>query len=408
MLTTFRAWWLVIVVMAAWLVSTAPGPGPAEDQAVAPGTTLESRSAQLSMSTDPSPTRPTPPDRAMAPGPAREPVTIPDTATSTITAASTTVAPSPAVSPSGAGREWHVAAGAAEGGDGSAQRPLSTIAAGLAAARPGDTVRVGAGTYRTPVTTTKAGRPDAPIRIVGSGARLEGEGEGRLVQILHSHVTLEGFDLSNADKLVWVQEATGVRILGNVLHDAGGECVRLKYFAAGNEVAGNHIAACGLRNFDLGADRKNGEGIYIGTAPEQLDRNPTRRPDASSLNRVHDNVISTPAECVDVKEAATGNVIERNLCTDGADPDGAGLSSRGRATVFAGNVSTGHAGAGIRLGGDNSNDGTLSVVRGNRLSGNRGYGLKVQRLPQGLICGNDAGGNQHGGTNGPIDPASPC
>lgn len=388
MFTTFRAWRAVIVVMVAWLVSTAPGPGTGEDEAAVSGTTLETRRVQLSMSTDPSPPLPTSPDRAMAPGPAREPMTSPETATGTTTtaAASTTTTPSPAVSPSGTGREWHVAAGAPEGGDGSAQRPLSTIAAGLDAAQPGDTVRVAAGTYRTPVTTTKAGRPEAPIRIVGSGARLEGDGDGRFVQILHSHVTLEGFDLSNADKLVWVQEATGVRILGNVLHDAGGECVRLKYLAAGNEVAGNHIAACGLRNFDLGADRKNGEGIYIGTAPEQLDRNATRRPDASSLNWVHDNVINTPAECVDVKEAATGNVIERNRCSGGADPDGAG----------------------IRLGGDDPDDGTLSVVRGNRLSGNRGYGLKVQRLPQGLICGNDAGDNQQGGTNGPIDPAGPC
>jgi hypothetical protein len=308
----------------------------------------------------------------------------------------------------GNGRHWRVSAAAAPGGDGSAERPFRTIAEGLNVAQPGDSVVVGPGTYRDPVVTVRAGRPDAPLQIVGDGARLEGNGEGRLFQILHSHVTLQGFRLSGANHLLWVQGARGVRILQNHLSGAGGECMRLKYLSSGNEVGWNHIEDCGRQGFNLSTGKKNGEGIYIGTAPEQLDRNPTSVPDASDDNWVHDNVISARAECVDVKEAAAGNRIEGNTCSGSQDPDSAGFSSRGRATVFSENTSTGGAGAGIRLGGDAEADGILSVVRLNRLTGNKGYGVKVQRQPQTLVCGNDTTGNGQGPSNAPGDPSHPC
>jgi hypothetical protein len=48
------------------------------------------------------------------------------------------------------------------------------------------------------------------------------------------------------------------------------------------------------------------------------------------------------------------------------------------------------------------------VVQNNRLIGNRGYGLKVQREPQRLICGNTVDRNVQGVTNGPANPSQPC
>jgi hypothetical protein len=421
-------WWILGALAVAFATRTS-GEGGRVSGAASPTPVARPVAAPL---TGPLPTTPAesvPAEPAPAPASALAPVHSPPPAAPTPTATTiTTVAPTTTTTARpkditplkltsrpappglllGDGRQWHVSAAAAAGGDGSVERPFRAVAEALAVAQAGDAVVVGPGTYRDRVVTVRGGSADAPLHIVGNGARLEGNGGGRLLQILHSYVTLQGFDISGADHLVWVEGAQGVRLLQNHLSGAGGECIRLKYLSRDNEVAWNHIDDCGRRGFDVAAGKKNGEGVYIGTAPEQLDRNPSSVPDASDDNWVHDNVISARAECVDVKEAASRNRIEGNTCSGSQDPDGAGFSSRGRATVFSENISTGGAGAGIRLGGDADADGILSVVRLNRLTGNKGYGVKVQRQPQALICGNDTTGNGQGPSNTPGDPSQSC
>lgn len=232
-------------------------------------------------------------------------------------------------------RTLHVDADAAAPGDGSMARPYPRIALAVADAVAGDTVLVGPGRYAEEVRTVRPGRPAAPIRVLGRpGAHLVGPrglARGRLVQVLH----------------------------------------------------------------DLARGAKNGEAIYIGTAPEQSGG----RPDRSNGNRVRHNRIAATAECVDVKEAALRNLVERNRCSGSDDPDGAGLSSRGDHTTFRYNVSTRHAGAGIRLGGDRRTQGVRNNVVGNTLTDNAGYGLKVMRRPQGRIAGNTFARNRRRRTN---------
>jgi hypothetical protein len=302
--------------------------------------------------------------------------------------------------PGGGPRTLYVASSAAAPGDGSAARPYPRISQAVEAAAAGDTVLVGPGTYAEYLTTVRPGRPDAPIRLVGApGAHLvgpEGIGRGRpLLQVLHDYVTVESLELSHANVLIRVEGASRVRILGNRLHDAGGECLRLKSYAQRNEIAHNVVADCGRVRFSLARDAKNGEGIYIGTAPEQSGG----WPDRSDGNWVHHNRISPAAECVDVKERAVANLVEGNRCSGSDDPDSAGFSSRGDHTTFRANRSTGNAGAGIRLGGDTATQGLHNDVIGNTLTGNKGYGLKVMRTPQGRIAANILTGNGKGATN---------
>jgi hypothetical protein len=316
----------------------------------------------------------------------------------------------PAPTPNPVGRVLQVAAGAPGGGDGSSQRPYASIQAALAAAGPGDTVTVGPGEYRERLVTVRAGRADAPIRIVGDRAVVRGDGTGRQVEVLHDHITLQRLEIANADKLVWVQHATGVRLLDNRLHDAGGECVRVKYLAQRNELAGNTISRCGRVGFDVAAGKKNGEGIYIGTAPEQLYKNPTAEPDTSDGNWVHHNTIATgAAECVDVKESTSNTLVEHNTCTDGKDPDGSGLDARGSGNTFRYNTVSGQVGAGIRLGGDGAADGINNTVVGNTLTDNAGYGVKIMRTPQATICGNVLSRNGQAASNdGRYSPSASC
>lgn len=330
----------------------------------------------------------------------------------------------------GTGQALQVAAGAPPGGDGSLATPFGSVQAALDVAKPGDAVRVGPGTYPGTVRSVRAGTEDRPIWVIGDRARIvpppsgapessdaekeedseEVASPGRLVVISHDRLVLDGLDISGGDINLFIFKSNYSRILRNNIHDAEGECVRMKYFSSHNEIAFNRIDRCGLTGFNASKRKKNGEGIYIGTAPEQRKKkNPTSDPDQSNQNHVHDNTLSPRAECVDVKEAARDNVVERNTCRGGLDPDGAGFSSRGIGTVFADNTSSDHVGAGIRLGGDKESDGLRNVVRGNRLLNNKGYGVKIEREPQEAICGNIVEGNGDGpSSEDDLDPTSPC
>ena len=273
------------------------------------------------------------------------------------------------------------------------------------AARPGDTIRIGPGTYAGGFHTVRSGTAARPIRIVGDGARVvPGEhGGGRLIEIRNDYVELSGFEVIGGTSGIRIEGGRHVRILHNVVRDALGECIRVTHRSSFNEVAYNTVRDCGRRNFNLIADRKNGEGIYVGTAPEQ------GGPDRSDRNWIHDNTITTPAECVDVKEFSTGTLVEHNTCGGGRDPDGAGLSGRGDHVTFRANTVIGGRGAGIRLGGDRRNQGVHAVVTGNRLESPRGYGVKVMRWPQDAICGNGLLDPGRGASNRPgSNPAAPC
>lgn len=305
----------------------------------------------------------------------------------------------------------------------SKESAFATIQKAVDMLMPGDGVILEDGTYFQDFATVRSGTEGNLIVIKGSkDAIVKGSGKAvKIVEIRHSYIALTGFTVDGLgagdgskkedyrDKLVYIQGLepfvgiTGLKVIGMNLTNAGGECLRVKYFFHKNEIAHNTISHCGVYDFLFQDGGKNGEGIYVGTAPEQVakDKNPTTDTDTSSDNWIHNNVIDTEGnECVDIKEGSSGNLVENNSCTGQKDPESGGLDARGSGNIFRNNEIFGNIGAGIRLGGDTSNDGIETSIIGNRIHNNGNGGIKIQRNPQKQICGNDIADNEHGDFGG--------
>lgn len=334
---------------------------------------------------------------------------------------------------SGGAISYYVSPAGSDSNDGSTpERPFRTIQRAIDLAQPGSAIHLAAGSYLQDARSVRNGTATAPITITGPPeAVVKGAGKMQIVAINHDHHVLQGFTLdgrfgsgtstsSYRKKLLYAQGVEpragveGLRVLDMTLTNALDECVRLRYFAEGNEVARTTITNCGIEDFRLGGGGKNGEGIYIGTAPEQLGdgNNPTTDRDLSKDNFIHDNFIDTQGgECVDVKEAASGNLVQNNRCTGSLDPDGGGLNSRGNGNVFRGNEVYGHVGAGVRLGGDEPDDAVDNSVYDNVIRDNQVGGIKFMASPQAKVCGNTMSGNGQnamGTFADQFDPTAPC
>jgi hypothetical protein len=193
-----------------------------------------------------------------------------------------------------------------------------------------------------------------------------------------------------------------------------GECIRVKYQASKIEIAHNDIADCGLGK--CCDSSKSGEGVYIGTAPEQLaSKNPSSEPDATHDVWVHHNVIRPYNECVDMKEATHDNLVEYNTCSHQSDPESGAFDSRGgrvgQGNTFRFNVITDAVGACVRFGGDSDPDGTGNHFYGNVCRNIGGYGVKQMRTPQGIVCGNTfegTGPNDGLSKQSGVDPTAAC
>jgi hypothetical protein len=311
--------------------------------------------------------------------------------------------------------------------------PFRTIQKAVDLAQPGDVINLAPGSYLQDVVSRRSGTPTAPITLTGpAGAVVKGGGNARIIEINHDNITLDGFTIDGLwaaptsasgyrDKLLYAlgkapfDGVNGLRVLNMTFKNAGGECVRLRYFAQRNEIARSTFLSCGVNDFRFNAGGKNGEGIYIGTAPEQLGdgKNPTTDPDQSNANWIHHNSFNTQGnECVDIKEASVGNIVEYNTCTGQQDPNSGGFDSRGNGNIFRNNESYGNIGAALRLGGDTSATGIGNDVYLNSFHDNRAGGIAFQRTPQGKICGNvmsnNLGGNAVGAYGARFNPVAAC
>ncbi len=315
---------------------------------------------------------------------------------------------------------------------------LATIQAALEKATPGTAINLAAGVYHEELTTVRDGAPGAPIVIKGpeTGTDREGRyravlyGTGRLVNIDHSWITLDGFTVDGQEqlgdvpfptdvrtidawkasvqdrvedsRLVYIGSAeesrdlTGITISTMFLNGAGGECVRLRNNAHDNTISDSVIQYCGMYGKGDGTDRAeyhNGEGVYIGTSPES-DGQPMSGNDTSSNNVVARNIIRPyGSECFNVKENAHDNVFEDNVCssnTESREFEGSNVELRGYANIVRNNQISDSAGYSIKIQTDGEEyDRGGNVVENNQLSGAAAETFKIKSdASQGRFCGN--------------------
>ncbi|CAM9477454.1 unnamed protein product, partial [Hapterophycus canaliculatus] len=272
-------------------------------------------------------------------------------------------------------------------------------------AEPGDIVHLEDGIYDVQLATTMDGEQDNPIVVEGGpGAIINGDSSPSVL-VTHSYITLKGFTVdgqigpsssedSYLSKCV-LAEGSGTNssldgfVMENLhVQNCGGECVRLRYSVVGANITRNTIQDCGIHDYRFNSTEKNGEGIYIGTASSQW----VDGPDESNHNVILANNISTNGnECVDIKEGATGNVVEGNICSNQLDEESGCYDSRGDGNTFRYNVGWNCLGVGVRLGGwkvEGHQYGVSNSVYGNVFGEVACGALKVMVAEQGDICGN--------------------
>jgi hypothetical protein len=194
------------------------------------------------------------------------------------------------------------------------------LTAALAAATPGEVIRLADGTYEGSFVATVSGRPDAPIFLCGGpGAVLDGGGfkEGYIFHLDGAaNWRLVGFSLRNGQKGVMADTTVGSVIQGLSITGTGDEAVHLRRNSTDNLVVDNEISGTGKRR------DKFGEGVYVGSAVSNWCTISDCLPDRSDRNVIAGNRISdTTSENVDIKEGTTGGLLVDNTF------DGAGTTA---------------------------------------------------------------------------------
>jgi hypothetical protein len=219
----------------------------------------------------------------------------------------------------------------------------SQLEKALAAARPGDTIRMAAGTY-DPVVITRSGTAAAPITLSGpAGAVIKGSGKDYTLHLDGaSHWQLVGFSVSGGGKGVMTDGSTGLLLDSLTVSDTGDEAVHFRSASSNNTIQRSTIRNTGLNQ------PQYGEGVYVGSAKSNWKKYSDGRPDLSMNNRVVGNTFQRiTAENVDVKEETGGTLIAGNRF-DGSAISGENFADsvvdfKGYGGTVTGNITTGNA-----------------------------------------------------------------
>ena len=253
---------------------------------------------------------------------------------------------------------------------------------------PGWHIKLRSGLYEQNSETVTPGNPDSPIVIEPDGDAepvLDGGLRLDAPVIVDSYYVVRGLEIRNFDHGIQLRGVEGVVLEGHHIHHVNGQCVHVWTFSVRNVVKKNKIHDCGLE--------RNGEGIYIGTASDQLYKVDGRL-DESTENLIEGNEIYSVDEGIDVKPGSSNTTITNNEIYNAISPGSGGINVRSNENYIAYNLSYNNKGAGFRIGTDSG--GVNNVLRGNIASNNDFGGYKFINSPQDVDCTNSGVGNEEG------------
>ncbi|WP_433722461.1 cellulose binding domain-containing protein [Actinoplanes sp. CA-051413] len=201
------------------------------------------------------------------------------------------------------------------------------LSAALAAARPGQTIRLASGTYSGAFLGRAVGTAAAPITLTGPATAIltnpesSGTNPGCSVPAAGfdpgygfwlygaAYWKLSGFTVTGATKGIMIDASPHVTIDGVFVHDIGDEGVHFRRSSADGVIRNSRIERTGT------TQPQYGEGIYLGSANSNWScYGNTGGIDASDRIQVLNNRVGpdVAAEHVDVKEGTVGGVIRGN------------------------------------------------------------------------------------------------
>lgn len=219
----------------------------------------------------------------------------------------------------------------------------SDFTSALNSSIPGDKIIMEPGTYIGRFTITSSGLSGVPIEILSSSddfVVIDGgdQGVGNCLSLNNSrYIKISNLIVQNCKKGI-VLDNSSDNILSNItLRNIGEEALHLRTHSSNNIISSNKIYNTGTINPGFG------EGIYIGSAESNWCAYTSCNPDKSDSNIIsYNNIYSTRAEAVDIKEGTTGNMIFSNIMDanliSGDNFADSLIDAKGNSTSITGNI----------------------------------------------------------------------
>ncbi|WP_326794650.1 sheath polysaccharide-degrading enzyme [Streptomyces sp. NBC_01808] len=279
------------------------------------------------------------------------------------------------------------------------------LEAALAAAGPGDTIRMADGTYRGNFDIAASGSGSAPATLTGSaGAVLVAGGGYGLHLDGASYWNLTGFTVTGGQKGIVMDAADHVDITSVTVHDLDMEAVHFRDSSSDGSITASRIHDTGRNG------RGMGEGVYVGSAGGTGDR--------SDRILIEGNTIGpgVGGENVDIKEGTTGARIIGNTFDGsgltGANYDDSWVDIKGNDVLVAENTGRGTTNDGYQTHEVQDGWGCNATFRGNRsdLGGATGpdrYAINVTNYDARNCPVTVSGSNTVSGGRGLVNPGIP-